>query len=119
MVDIEYSPIKSIVVHEIVSMHIDDLIRERITPAGSVPLYWCDSILFSFSSAPMSRKILDDYLNGTIHWMEVHYTDLGDYSSMLELKDEDYGGTAKVRVIDTSASNLHKEFIKWLKKSRQ
>ncbi len=119
MTTITYSPITKIIIHEVVNMDFDDILRERITPAGSMPLYWCKEILFSFTSGPMSKKIIDDYLNGTIHWMEVHYSVLEEYSPILELKDENYGGTAKVRVINTSKSSpLHNDFVNWLKKNR-
>lgn len=119
MTVVSYSPIKKIIVHEVVDMKLDDLLRERITPAGSMPLYWCNGILFSFSSAPMVRNILKDYLDGTIHWMEVHYSALDNFSSILELTDENYGGTVKIRIIDTSkSSSLHSDFIDWLKKHK-
>lgn len=119
MATVSYSPIKKIIVHEVVNMELEDLLRERITPAGSMPLYWCDGVIFSFSSAPMVKNILNDYLNGTIHWMEVHYSAFEEYHPIMELKDENYGGTAKVRVINTSkSSSLHNDFISWLKKHK-
>ncbi len=117
MVKIAYSPIQQIIVHEIVKMDMDDLLRERVTPAGNMPLYWCDGILFSFSSLPMSRKVLDDYLAGTIHWMEVHYTEMKDYKQVMDLNDEHYNSTLKIRVIDTGKSSLHADFVKWVKKN--
>ncbi|MCL5007644.1 MAG: hypothetical protein M1562_00090 [Candidatus Marsarchaeota archaeon] len=118
MVNIKFAPIENVIVHEVVKVQLEDLLRERITPAGSMPLYWCDGVLFSFSSAPMTKKIVDDYLDGTIHWMEVHYTEMRGYSPIMDLKDENYGGTAKVRVIDTSNSELHQDFARWLKKRK-
>ncbi len=116
MVKISYSPINELVIHEVVSLGIEDLMRERITPAGTMPLYWCDGVVFSFSSVPMSRKVLDDYMAGKIHWMEVHFSEMKDYKEVLELNDEHYNGSQKIRVIDTSKSSLHEEFVKWLKK---
>ncbi|MGI0100810.1 MAG: hypothetical protein ACREBH_03805 [Candidatus Micrarchaeaceae archaeon] len=115
MVKISYSPIKELVVHEAVKVDFDDLMRGRITPAGNMPLYWCDGVVFSFNSMPMSRDIIRDYLQGTIHWMEVHYSDMKKYEPVLELNDEQYKATIHVRVIDTSRSSLHNEMIKWLK----
>lgn len=117
MVRISFSPINELVVHEVIKVDIDDLLRERITPSGTMPVYWCDGFVFSFSSVPMNRRVLDDYLNGKIHWMEVHYADMKDYKEVLELNDEHYNGSMKVRVIDTSKSALHSDFAKWLKES--
>jgi len=117
-ISITYAPIHEIIVHEIVKVELEDLKRERVTPSGTLPLYWCSGIIFSFSSLPMSRKVLDDYLDGRIHWMEVHFSQMKEYSSSIELKDEQhYSGKIEIRVIDTSKSNVHQEFIKWLKKN--
>jgi hypothetical protein len=38
-----------------------------------------------------------------------------DYTPVLTLNDEEYKATMSIRVIDTSSSELHKEFVKWLK----
>jgi hypothetical protein len=115
MVKITFAPIKELVVHEAVSVDHDDLLRERVTPSGNLPLCWCDGILFSFTSMPLTEDITKDYLDGKIHWVEVHYTEMKVYKPVLELDDKQYNMTMKVRVIDTSRSDLHKEFIKWLK----
>ncbi len=117
MVEITFSPIKELVVHEVAEMKKEDLIRERITPAGNLPLYWCDGILFSFSSLPMTDAIVDDYLKGKIHWLEVHFARMPKYSEVISLDAEEYKATMNVRVIDTSSSQLHKDFVAWLKKN--
>jgi hypothetical protein len=119
MVKITYSPIKELVVHEAVQLDLEDLMRERITPSGNMPLYWCGGILFSFSSLPMTNAMSKEYLDGRIHWAEAHYTAMKSYIPIVELKDEHYGATQKIRVIDTSKfSALHGEFIRWLKEKR-
>lgn len=115
MVKVTFSPINEVVVHEVVSVEFDDLMRGRITPAGNMPLYWCDGVLFTFNSMPFNREVIKDYMDGKIHWMELHFTPMEKYSQILELNDESYKATLKVRVIDTSKSALHKDVIKWLK----
>ncbi len=115
MVKISYSPIEELVVHEVVEVQKDDLLRERITPSGNMPLYWCNGILFSFSSIPMTEEIVRDYLRGKIHWLEIHFTKEAKYTPVLTLSDEEYKATMSIRVIDTSKSKLHTELTKWLK----
>ncbi|MDE1860268.1 MAG: hypothetical protein KGH72_00960 [Candidatus Micrarchaeota archaeon] len=115
MVRISYSPTEELVVHEILHVQMDDLLRERVTPAAVMPLYWCQGILFSFNSLPLSDEVTKDYLKGKIHWLEVHYTSLPEYTPILPLHDDEYKSTLNVRVIDTSFSALHQDFIKWLK----
>ncbi len=119
LIKISVSPVQELIIHEVVEVDYNDLLRERITPAGNMPLYWCDSILFSFSSLPMSDEVVKDYMNGKIHWMEVHYTPMNNYIPILELVDNDLKSTFKIRNIDTSKSKLHKEFIKWLKSRKE
>jgi len=119
MVKITFSPIKELIVHEVVSIDHDDLLRSRVTPSGNMPLYWCDGILFSFNSMPMTKDLVKEYLNGTIHWMEVHYTHMKNYEPVVVLNDEQYKGSMYIRVFDTTKSALHVEFMKWLKTSRK
>jgi hypothetical protein len=114
-IKITHAPLKEIVIHEYVSIPIDDLLRSRVTPAGSMPLYWCGGLVFTFSSMPWTRDIVKDYIEGKIHWMEVQYSVMDKYKPVLEIKDENYPQAQRVRVIDTSASALHTELAKWLK----
>jgi hypothetical protein len=118
MTDVIFSPTRELIVHECLDVNMDDLLRERVMPAGTIPLYWCNGILFSFSSMPMTKDITKDYLNGIIHWAEVHYVKLDTYEPVLELNDEHLNGKAKIRVINTSRSSLHTDFVKWLKETR-
>lgn len=117
MVKISFSPIKELVVHDLFRMEFEDLVRGNITPSGVMPLFWCDGVVYRFTSLPMSRELSRLYLDGTVHWAEVHYTDnVKDYSQIMELKDENFqGGTLKIRIIDMSNSQLHRDFVKWLK----
>jgi hypothetical protein len=116
MVKITFSPANELVIHEVVEMTKDDLLLERITPAGNMPLYWCSGIVFSFSSVPMSEQVVEEYLKGKIHWLEVHFARMEKYQQVITFEPEEYAkSTMNVRVIDTSASALHREFIKWMK----
>ncbi len=115
MAKITYAPVEELVVHEILTVSKDDLLRERITPAGTVPLCWCNGIHFSFSSIPLTDDVTKEYLKGKIHWLEVHYTKMEQYSPILILNEEEYKGAMNIRVIDTSISKLHQDFTKWLK----
>ncbi len=63
MVKITYEPATDLVVHEVIFMPQDDLLRERVTPSGTIPLCWCEGVLFTFTSVPMTEDVLKDYLN--------------------------------------------------------
>jgi desulfoferrodoxin (superoxide reductase-like protein) len=82
-----------------------------------MPLYWCGGILFGFSSVPMTEEIVKEYLKGRIHWLEVHFARMDKHVPVITFESEEYKATMSVRVIDTSASLLHSEFINWLKEN--
>ena len=119
MVRITYEPTNEVVIHDVVSVGVDDLLRERVTPAGTMPLYWCNGILFSFSSLPLTDEIVKDYIRGKLHWLEVHYAKMPGYKPVLSLNEEEYKGTVNVRVIDTSRSGVHNDLTKWLNTLKQ
>ncbi|MEM3791425.1 MAG: hypothetical protein QXL16_01715 [Candidatus Micrarchaeaceae archaeon] len=114
MVDIQYRPIKELIVHEVIELSLEDLLRSRITPAGNMPLYWCNKILFSFTTLPLVDDVLKDYLNGKLHWAEVLYCKMEEYKEEISLNDEAYKGEQRFRVINTNVSEVHREFTKWL-----
>ncbi len=115
MPKITYAPAEELIVHDIIEVTKDDLLRERVTPAGTIPLMWCNGILFSFSSLPMTDDVTKDYLKGKLHWLEVHFARMDRYIPVLPLSEEEYKASISVRIIDTSTSELHREFVKWLK----
>ncbi len=118
MVEVVYAKIEKLVVHLTVKMELDEMIRERLTPGGTIPLYWCNGILFGFSNLPLTGKVIEEYLHGALHWAEVHYTEMKDYNPVIELKDESYPAPISVRVMDMRKSELHCDFVKWLKKQK-
>lgn len=115
MVKITHAPIKELVLHDIIEVSKDDLFRSRVTPAGTMPLYWCDGILFGFSSFPMTEEVVKEHLEGKLHWMEVQFAKVDKYTPVHALSEEEYKTPMNVRIIDTSSIQLHKELIKWIK----
>ncbi len=111
-VSVTYSPIKELVVHDVIKTDLKELIRSRTTPQGNMPLYWCDGVLFGFTSLPPTKDVIKDYLNGCIHWMEVKDTEMKDYKKEVEANDEQY---LKTSVVNTDTNAVHKSFIRWLK----
>ncbi|MGC8687869.1 MAG: hypothetical protein ACP5RQ_00500 [Candidatus Micrarchaeia archaeon] len=114
MVSINFSPINEIVLHEVISTDKDELIKSRVTPAGNFPLYWCNGILFAFSSLPWTDEIVSDFLKGRAHWAEIRFTKLDKYQPLLELNEETYKTTIKISVINTSGSSTHQAVTNWL-----
>ncbi len=114
MPKITYAPAEELVIHEIIEMGRDDLLRERVTPQGTMPLYWVNGFLFSFTSLPMTDDVVKDYLKGKLHWIELHFTKMDKYVPILSLDEEEFKQRMNIRVIDTSFSKIHQELAKWL-----
>lgn len=110
-VKISYSPIKELIVHDVIEMNFEDLLMSRVTPSGSMPLFFCSGILFTFSSLPPTRDVIREYIEGKIRWVEVRYMKMEKYQPIVELHEEQY---LKTRVINTSGNPVHESFVKWL-----
>ncbi|MDE1851533.1 MAG: hypothetical protein KGH69_02490 [Candidatus Micrarchaeota archaeon] len=117
MAKITHAPIKELVLHDVIAVDKQDMLRGRVTPAGTMPLYWCSGVLFSFSSFPMNDQVIKEHLDGTLHWMEVQFTMEPEYVPIIQLNEEEYKAQLNVRVIDTSSVELHRELIKWIKEN--
>ncbi len=118
MIEVKEEPIKEIVIHYKVEDNIENLIISRITPTGVLPLFWCDGIVYYFSSAPLQDEVLSDYIkNNRVHWTEIHYAKMSNYQPTITLNDDILNNQIKVRVIDLSNSELHKAVAAWLKKN--
>ncbi len=115
MVRITYEPTNEVVIHDVIAVEVDTLLRGRVTPAGTMPLYWCNGILFTFSSLPLTDEVVKDYMRGKIHWLEVQFAKMPAYKPILTLNEEEYKGSMNIRIIDTTASPIHSELAKWLK----
>ncbi len=115
MVKITFAPAMELVVHDIAYVELDDLVRERVTPAGTIPLYWANGIAFSFTSLPLTDEVVRDYMHGRLHWLEVHFAKMPEYQDVIKLSEEEYKAAIGVRIINTSKSQLHNELTNWLK----
>lgn len=115
MVKISYSPATELIVHDFIKVSKEELLRSRVTPSGNMPLYWCDGMLYGFASPPLNDEVVSEMLKGKIHWLEVMFTTLDKYSDVLSLNEEEYKAQMNFRIINTISSQLHRDFIKWLK----
>lgn len=115
MTKITYSPATELIIHEVLEVSREDLLRTRITPQGNMPLLWCDGVLFTWNPFPTNDKVVDDLISGKIHWASVNYTHMERYSPVLKLNEEEYKGEMNIRVLDVGAIPTYKDVVKWLK----
>ena len=117
MVDIEYQPIKKIIVHEIIKYSLNEFInlKGRVLPgqAQPLPVRWAEGIVFSNASyAGTSPEMLTQQLEGITHWAAVEFAELDDYRQIL---NHPTTGTA-IQLVDNSNNKAVSYFILWLKK---
>ncbi|MDE1850264.1 MAG: hypothetical protein KGH54_00520 [Candidatus Micrarchaeota archaeon] len=115
MSKITYLPAQELIIHDVIALPKEDMLRANVTPNGNMPLYWCDGILYSFSSPPATEEVISEILKGKIHWLEVRYAKMEKFQNMLSLNEDEYKATMNFRVISTDKFDLHKDFIRWLK----
>jgi len=110
MVDFEYKPIQKIILHEVLKWSMDEFIARFVKPNSSVQ--WADGIVMVRSSYKTSTpQMVDDEVNGIVHWAAVEFAEMPDYKP--KLGNEILGAFAQVN--DVSNNNVFKDFSRWLK----
>ncbi len=91
MVEIKYKPIEQIEVHEIIKQPLDTFIKMKIRPLipNTLPpdIRWANGIVFVAAGYPPTEKLVNDQLEGTIHWANVEFAEMKDFQQMLSNKE--------------------------------
>ena len=119
MVEIEYQPVKKIVVHEILKSDYNDFINQFVIPLQpnmpSLDLRWVNGVLFFFQGFQDTPEIIHDRIQGIIHWEACNFTEMPKYQPMLTNTNTN----ASVKVTDNSHNTAVSDFIRWLKTQSQ
>lgn len=120
MVEIEYSPIKKIVIHEAIKYNLDEFISLKVQPVPpdfpAMPLRWIDGIVFEFGPTPLTPELVNDQAkNGIVHWGIVEWSEMPGFQN--NLVNTATGITR--RVIDGSSNTAVVDVIRWLKNQPQ
>lgn len=118
MVDIQYQPIKTIVIHEVLKHQLDDFIALK-TQNGrtAATVRWVDGIIFDFIGAQaLTEKLIDEkMLQGKIHWEVIEFAEMTDYQPTVSHSQTG----ATLHVIDNSNNTAVADAIRWLKRQPQ
>jgi hypothetical protein len=85
MIKIKYQPWKELVLHEIIEYEADELFKFFVTgakasQAGVIPsLGWAGGVVFSHSPLPDTEEVVQEKLNGTIHYSSVIFAVYPEY----------------------------------------
>ena len=120
MVEVKYSPIKEIVIHEIIKSNLQDFIHMKVQPRQqdtlTIPFRWIDGIVFTFGGIIATEKLVHERAEkGVVHWDYLEFAEMPKFNA--NLVNPDNGATW--RVIDGSNNTAVVEVIQWLKGQSQ
>lgn len=119
MVEISYKPIKQIDVHEIIKQPLSAFVKMKVRPQSpnTAPpdIRWADGIVFTALAYPPTERLVNDQVEGTVHWAHVEFAEMEDFQQMLS--NQESGGS--VMLTDYSNNTAVLDFVRWLKKQPQ
>lgn len=96
-------------------------ILESNTPSGPpsgvppISVRCADGILFTAAAYPATPELVNEQVQGTIHWQDVEFTEMENFQKVLT--NQNSGGS--VNVVDFSNNTAVMDFVRWLKKQPQ
>lgn len=116
-VKITYDEIKEIIIHEIVTLTEDMLIKsiDANKQVGNQypPMYWVNGVIFNRHTYDHHHpKIMEDALRGVIHWAYVEYlvTKMETFAPVIQI------GPHNVKLMDGSGNRILIGFAEDIKK---
>lgn len=118
MVKITYSPIKEIIIHEMVEYSLNDFVKLMTdnVPAGNISpsVKWCDGMAFMSTGLPSTVDVVKDQMAGIIHWAWFAYAEMQNYKPIIETASK-----VVLPVVDVSNNDLNKNVVDWVRKNRK
>ena len=116
MVDVEYQPVKKIIVHEAIKYTFDDFVKMKahtISPNQPVlPVRWCDGVIFTYAGVQQTPELINERVqNGVIHWDFIEFAEMPNYQKVVTHPDTQ----VQLRVIDASNNSAIADVIRHFK----
>ena len=99
---IEIKPPSKIVIHNLIQMDLETLIKSLRTPAGNMPLMWANGFVFILNAIPLQSKAIDMYMDGEMHFSDVLFCAYADYNPMIKISEFE-----NTNIINMSNSIVH------------
>ena len=120
MVEVQYSPIEKIVIHEAIKYDLGEFISFKVNPRApnqrATPFRWVDGIVFDFASVIPTEQLVNERVqDGVVHWDFIEFAEMPKYQS--NLINHDNGSAWKV--IDGATNTAVMDAIRWLKNQPQ
>ena len=114
MVEFEYQPWKTIIVHEVVKFPLQHFLSTHSlgVQQGGIgrPMVWADGLVFDKGVFRDTDDIINEKLEGKVHWSSLNYAIMEKYQS--EFKVE---GNIRIPVVDVSDNVVFKKMAVWIK----
>ena len=108
--NIEIRPPKKIVIHNIIQMDLETLIKSIRTPAGNMPLMWANGFVFVLNAIPLQSKAIDLYIEGEMHFSDVLFCVYAEYTPIVKSSEFEI-----TNIMDMSKSIIHNAIAQALK----
>jgi hypothetical protein len=100
--NIEIRPPKKIVIHNIIQMDLETMIKSIRTPSGNMPLMWANGFVFVLNAIPLQSKAIDLYLEGEMHFSDVLFCVYKEYTQTININEFEI-----TNIMDMSKSIVH------------
>lgn len=116
MVDVEYQPIRKIIVHEAIKHSLDEFRRMYANPKpnGGPPdtVRWIDGVVFSFSAIQPTPELTNERVrDGTIHWDFIIFAEMPDHQNIVTHPETQ----TQLRVTDNTNNSAIADVIRHFK----
>jgi len=85
LVEIEYTPLKKIIIHDIELVPIKRFIEHSVSRGGTIG--WCDGYLFTLQHFPPDPDLIKDAVKGIIHWQNIEVAHYEKFSPTVKSTD--------------------------------
>ena len=112
--DIKIEPWKRLVIHEVIEYRFKEWANQIAFNAkssgGGIPtMQWADGIVFSPANFPTNNSVMEEQMNGTLHWSSVSFAIKEKFEKQI-VQDN-----ATINLMDVSVNEIFKNLAKKLK----
>jgi hypothetical protein len=114
MAEIEYNPIKKIIVNQIERLSLDELIIARLVPNMPPRIFWHDGILFYLFYSGDVKYSEEQMQKGVIVCNKIFYSKLPNYEPIISINSEAFG-SIKAYIEKVGWSSFYRDIVAWIK----
>ena len=117
LVKITYSPIKEIIIHEMVEYPLGDFVKlmtDNVPPGNISPsVKWCNGMVFMSTGLPSTVDVVKDQMAGIIHWSWFAFAEMPVFRQSIETASK-----VILPVIDVSNNELNRKLVEWVRSNK-